>query len=196
MDLWTSHAYIEITIHYVTNQFDLRNHLLATKEFSDSHIAENLTEILQRILSEWKLSKDAVSAVTSDNGSNIVLAIDLAGWVRLFCFSHTLQLSVEQAMAIPEITKVLAHCRRLVSHFNHSSKSSYLLKEKQILKDLHHKQHNLVQDVATRWNSAYYMVQRVFEQQQPLCATLLELKKGDLMPSDSEFDTMENMLLS
>ena len=81
MDPWTSHAYIGITIHYVTNQFDLRNHLLATKEFSDSHIAENLTEILQRILSEWNLSKDAVSAVTSDNGSYIVLAIDLAGWV-------------------------------------------------------------------------------------------------------------------
>ena len=98
-DLWTSrskHAYIGINIHYVTNQFDLRNHLLATKEFSNSHIAENLTEILQRILSEWKLStKDAVSAVTTDNGSNIVLAIDLAGWVGLSYFSHTLQLSVE-----------------------------------------------------------------------------------------------------
>lgn len=53
-------------------------------------------------------------------------------------------------MATPEITKVLARCRRLVSHFNHSSKSSYLLKEKQ--RDLHHKQHNLVQDVTTRWN--------------------------------------------
>ena len=96
-------------------------------------------------------------------------------------------------MAVPEITKVLARCRRLVSHFNHSSKSSYLLKEKQ--RDLHHKQHNLVQDVATRWNSAYYMVQRVLEQQQPLCATLLELKKGDLMPSDSEFDTMEKYVI-
>ena len=192
-DLWTSrskHAYIGITIHYVTNQFVLKNHLLATKEFSDSHTAENLAEILQRILSEWKLSKDAVSAVTTDNCSNIVLVIGLAGWMRLSCFSHTLQLSVERAMAIPEITKVLALCRRLVSHFNHSAKSSYLLKEKQ--QNVHHKQHNLVQHVATRWNSTYYMVQRVLEQQQPLCATLFELKKGDLMPSDSEFDTMEN----
>ena len=76
-----------------------------------------------------------------------------------------------------------------MSHFNHSAKLSYLLQEKQ--QNLHHKQHNLVQDVATRWNSAYYMVQRLLEQQQPLCATLLELKKGDLMPSDSEFDTMK-----
>ena len=51
-DLWTArskHTYIGITIHYVTNQFDLRNLLLATKKFSDSHTAENLTEILQRI---------------------------------------------------------------------------------------------------------------------------------------------------
>ena len=190
-DLWTSiakHSYIGITIHYVTNQFDLKNHLLATKEFSDAHTAENLAEILQRLLSEWKLSKDAVSAVTTDNGSNIVLAVDLAGWVRLSCFSHNLQLSVERAVATPEITKVFARCRRLVSHFNRSSKSSCLLKEKQ--QDLHHKQHNLVQDV-TRWNSAYYMVQRVLEQQQPLCATLL----GDLMPSDSEFDTMEKYVI-
>ena len=35
------------------------------------------------------------------------------------------------------------------------------------------------------------MVARVIEQQQPLCATLLELKKGDLMPTDSEFINME-----
>ena len=35
------------------------------------------------------------------------------------------------------------------------------------------------------------MVARFMEQQQPLCATLLELKKGDLMPTDSEFANME-----
>ena len=36
------------------------------------------------------------------------------------------------------------------------------------------------------------MVARILEQQQPLCATLLELKKGDLMPTDAEFTTMED----
>ena len=35
------------------------------------------------------------------------------------------------------------------------------------------------------------MASRVLEQQQPLCATLLELHRGDLMPSDSEFSTLE-----
>ena len=77
-----------------------------------------------------------------------------------------------------------------MSHFNHSSKSTYLLKQKQ--DNLHHPHHSLIQDVTTRWNSAYYMVQRVLEQQQPLCATLLELKKADLTPSDVEFSMMED----
>ena len=31
-------------------------------------------------------------------------------------------------MAIPQVTKALAHARRLVSHFTHSSKSSYVMK--------------------------------------------------------------------
>lgn len=35
------------------------------------------------------------------------------------------------------------------------------------------------------------MVAGVLEQQQPLCTTLLELKKGDLMPTDTKFANME-----
>ena len=35
------------------------------------------------------------------------------------------------------------------------------------------------------------MVEQVLEQQQPLCATLFELRKGDLMPTDNEFSVME-----
>ena len=35
------------------------------------------------------------------------------------------------------------------------------------------------------------MVERILHQQQPLCATLLELKKGDLMPTEREFSMME-----
>ena len=194
-DLWTSrakHAYTGLTIDYITEEYSLQSHLLATKEFPDSHTADNIAEELEAILGEWKLPVDGLCAATTDNGSNIVLATEVLGWPRMPCFSHTLQLAVERAVSLPEVSKALARCRRLVSHFNHSSKSTYLLKQKQ--KDLHHSQHSLIQDVATRWNSAFYMVQRVLEQQQPLCATLLELKKGDLMPSDAEFSTMEKYL--
>ena len=38
------------------------------------------------------------------------------------------------------------------------------------------------------------MVERILAQQQPICATLLEVRKGDLMPSDDEFATMESFV--
>ena len=77
-----------------------------------------------------------------------------------------------------------------MSHFNHSVKSTYKLCEKQAA--LHHDQLALVQEVVTSWNSSFSMVQRVLKQQQPLCACLLDLRRGDLMPSDSEFGVMES----
>lgn len=38
------------------------------------------------------------------------------------------------------------------------------------------------------------MAERVLSQQQPLCAALLELRKGDIMPFDGEFTTLESFV--
>ena len=38
------------------------------------------------------------------------------------------------------------------------------------------------------------MVERVVELQQPICTALLELERGDLMPSDTEFAAMSDYL--
>lgn len=51
-----------------------------------------------------------------------------------------------------------------------------------------------LQDITTRWNSSYFMLKRILAQQQPLCAALIELRKADLMPSDSEFQAMESFV--
>ena len=93
---------------------------------------------------------------------------------------------------MPQVSKALGRARRLVSHFHHSSKSSYVLKQKQ--NDLHVDKLNLVKDVVTRWNSSYLMMERIIEQQQPLCATLIEIRKTELMPDDEEIKTMETFL--
>lgn len=92
-------------------------------------------------------------------------------------------------MDVPQVVIALARARRLVGHFHHSAKSSGILRRKQI--DLHFPQLCLIQDVSTRWNSSYYMMERIISQQQPLCASLLELRKTDLLPSDSEIASME-----
>ena len=194
-DIWTSRsnqAYTGLTVHYVDQEFNLQSHLLETKEFPESHTGANIAEELETIMDEWKLHKQGLSAITTDNGSNVVSAINMLECMRMPCFSHTLQLAVERVLKLPRVSTALARCRRLVSHFNHSAKSTYMLKQKQT--NLQCKQLGLVQDVVTRWNSAYYMAERVLSQQQPLCAALLELRKGDLMPSDGEFTTLESFV--
>ena len=190
-DIWSSRhldSYTGLTIHYIDGNFELQSHLLDTREFSESHTGENIATELKEILGEWNMSLENLVAATTDNGSNIVLTTEMLDWTRMPCFSHTLQLAVEVILKIPEVVKALARCRRLVTHFRHSPRSTHLLRQKQT--DLHHPQEVLTQDVSTRWNSAYYMVQRITLQQQPLCATLLELRRGDLMPSDRESSTI------
>ena len=128
-------------------------------------------------------------AATTDNGTNIVCALEQLGWHNIRCFAHTLQPAVLKAVDLPDVSKALARCRNLVSHFNRSAKSTNLFKKKQT--NLKHKSLCLIQEVATRWNSSYYMAERILSQQQPICATLIELRKGEMIPTDNEFKTLE-----
>ena len=121
-------ATLHALIFLLTRHLKLQSHLL---EFPESHTGANIADELESIMDEWKLHKQGLSAVTTDNGSNVVSAIDVLGCIRMPCFSHTSQLAVEQVLKLPRVSSALARCRRLVSHFNHSAKSTYMLKQKQ-----------------------------------------------------------------
>ena len=38
------------------------------------------------------------------------------------------------------------------------------------------------------------MLERILQQQQPLCATLIEIRRSDLMPNDTEICNMEGFV--
>ena len=80
-----------------------------------------------------------------------------------------------------------------MAHFHRSPKSISKLREKQKLLGL--PEHQLINDCITRWGSTYEMLKRFLEQQQAICAMLLE--DGDnqtLMPSTDEIATMEELV--
>lgn len=134
-DGWSSqanHSYVSITLHYINNEWNIKCCLLETGETVEEHTVEGLAC--------WNLSVTQISAMVTDNASNITAAINKLGCLRLGCFSHTLQLSVQKAL---HLSRALGRKKCLVSHFHLSVKSTNILHQKQ--RYLKHKKHKLIQ---------------------------------------------------
>ena len=164
-------------MHFLSKSFELYHYLLETREFPTTHSGANIADEVECVLKEWDIKMNTAKEITTDNRANITSVVQMLGLIHVAGFSHTLQLAVKKVLKLPAVVKAVAQCRHIVTQFHHSSKSSYQLKEKQI--SLGHKQHYLIQDVATQWNLAYYMINRIMEQQQSICATLLAIHKGE-----------------
>ena len=91
---------------------------------------------------------------------------------------------VKAGLKVPQVATAIAPCSCLVKFFRKSSRAAHILSEKQ----------EAFQDVDTRWNSTHDMVVRVLEQQSPICSTLLEQKRLDLLPKDEGFGVLEELV--
>jgi len=99
--MWTSgakHSYTALTVHptvhYLNSDFELCWYMLDTKEFQEEHTGIQIAAELRDILENWDLSEECLLAAITDNGSNIVSALDQLDWINVRCFAHTLQLAV------------------------------------------------------------------------------------------------------
>ena len=69
--------------------------------------------------------RQAACGFTTDSGSNIVKALEEdMNVLRLACAGHTLNLAVQKALQISQVSTLLARCRKLVSHFHKSCADS------------------------------------------------------------------------
>jgi hypothetical protein len=124
-----------------------------------NHTAENIAAELVRIADEWNITEKVVAIVT-DNAANMVVAIRITRWKHIPCFAHTLNLIVQGALSAAKETADLKNkCKDMVTFFHQSTKASDKLKEVQ--RQLGVPEAKLIQDVETRWNSTFYMFQRI-----------------------------------
>ena len=84
------------------------------------------------------------------------------GWSYATCAIHTLQLAVGRALGAQRaVIDALAVARKLVGHFRHSAKATAVLEKLQRERNPEEQPLKVVQDVPTRWNSSFYMIQRL-----------------------------------
>lgn len=117
--------------------------------------------------------------LVTDNASNMIAAAQIGTFPHVKCFAHTVNLASQRALKVAALSRLLGRIRRISTFFHRSTTASHCLKVKQQCLGLSN--HKLITDVATRWNSAYNMVERFLEQQPAICATLLspEVRKGE-----------------
>ncbi|KAK0154801.1 Zinc finger BED domain-containing protein 1 [Merluccius polli] len=187
-DMWTSQtteAYLTVSCHIIDENWQMQAYVLETCRFSGQHIADNISSELKRITDEWGIS-DKVQAVITDNGANMVAAVHRAGWKHYPCFAHTLNLVVKDSIkALPGLLDIQHKCSAIVTFFHHSTRAADKLKE--IQKQQNFPEHKLIQSVETRWNSVFYMFERLHEQKDVVTTVLCLLGKSSLCLSEEHW---------
>lgn len=147
----------------------MRSVVLETKKVTGSHTAENIKNSLIETPNTWKLPEP--SAVT-DNAANERKAFELLEWCRFGCYGHRINLIGKNALALRELSKVIAKGRKLVTCHQSSSVTDLLMSKQRILLAEDLRGHKLIMDFPTRWNSTYSMLERLLEQTPAIMAVI------------------------
>ena len=130
-DCWTSRAneaYIGVTFHTITVEWQLQHFVLENEELSEQHTAENIAEALESVLQRWNFDSSKLSGTTVDNAANVQKAVaDILCWKCLGCFGHTINLCVKAGLKQNQVHTAVARCSRLVTFFHKSSRAAHVL---------------------------------------------------------------------
>ncbi|XP_072949711.1 zinc finger BED domain-containing protein 4-like [Epargyreus clarus] len=137
------------------------------KPFSGSHTEENIAKDLNIVANRWDIEHTKIHLLIHNSDANMVKGARLAEYDSARCFIHTLQRAINESLKVQaEVTAMIATGKRLVAHFNHSgiAQENLLM----IQQKINLPEHQLVQDISTRWISTFYMIERLIEQKQAI----------------------------
>ncbi|XP_030760542.1 zinc finger BED domain-containing protein 1-like [Sitophilus oryzae] len=179
-DCWTSvnnDGFIAVTAHFIDDNFLAKSILLEVAECNTRHTSINLANELRKTTSEWGIEHKILLCL-SDNAANIKKAVcDELHWTHLGCVAHTINLIVQGSLTLDLVKPILTKISDMVSHFKRSSLAKSKL-------DFYQKQNGktpkkLIQAVSTRWNSVYYMLERIKELKEEVRTSLAAIGKED-----------------
>lgn len=101
--------------------------------------------------------------------TNIKNAINNTGWKHFGCFAHTLNLTVQDSLKFTD--HIVDKVKAIVTHFKRSSKATKMLIDMQTKNGIKMPL-KLIQNVITRWNSTFHMIQRFVRLEECLRSTI------------------------
>ena len=191
-DIWSTslnnQSLISLTAHWIDNSCARRSDVLHVQRIKESHSGTAICQMIETIIDDWKISKERVYIVLTDNASNMKKALrDCDG-----CFAHSLQLVVNDGVLSQRmVIDTLAVSRKIVGRFKHSMLAYHLLDE--IRERLDIAKHKLQQDEPTRWNSTLFMLESIYQQKMALAAYATE-HGGITMLNNNQLDIARKII--
>ncbi|XP_056391730.1 zinc finger BED domain-containing protein 4-like isoform X2 [Hyla sarda] len=195
-DIWSSDvsptSLLSLTAQWIDTDFNLKNILLHAQKFVGSHTAAAISETLETMLETWHIDKSKVHLIVRDNARNMVKAMENSGIQSIPCMAHTLQLAVnEGVLSQRSISEITATGRKIVGHFKHSILAYSRLQDVQVQFGM--PPTRLQQDVATRLNSTYYMLESLIDLKRVLAAYMSDHELPVTL-SSHQWMLMENIV--
>ena len=231
LDVWTSpnnYTFLAITCHYIDANWCLGEDLLCLVDTVD-HSGDALAGLVHGVLKTFDICS-RIGCITGDNASNndtlcksLSERLSPTDWNpqehRIRCFAHIVNLSCQKFLSVfqskqdldaenleiplEESGKTISNLLRRVRFFIKKLRCS---PQQRNLYELQCKAANLsckmlILDVKTRWNSTFYMIERLIEQKRaveywlstnPECG---KIKMGYLKPSDDEWKLLEEIMI-
>jgi zinc finger BED domain-containing protein 1 (E3 SUMO-protein ligase ZBED1) len=102
-DVWKSARriyFICITAHCFNNQFEIFPLVIGFRRLAGRHLAPRLRSYIQYELDSLGIDKVRISAITTDNGSDIKAATAYGFGERISCLAHNINLCVSNGLSL------------------------------------------------------------------------------------------------
>lgn len=192
-DMWTEtmtmRSFLGITAHFGVG-IELNSITIGVYQSNERHTSEHIAEMLLNTCSEWGIDKDKVSAVVTDNAANMVKAVDLAfGKKHIPCFAHVLNLVAQNSIQqCTELRNLITKVKDIVTWFKQSNIASNELRKAT------DKETKLIQEVTTRWNSTFYMIERFLGLRSVINNIIISHRNAPPMLTASELSILTSVL--
>ncbi|KAF2891476.1 hypothetical protein ILUMI_14697 [Ignelater luminosus] len=133
-DMWSEtmsmRSFLGITAHFGVGN-ELLSITLGLYQSNERHTSEHIPEMLLKTCTEWRIDRDKISSVVTDNAANMVKAIDLAfGKKHIPCFAHSLNLVAQNSMQqCTELRSLITKVKDIVTWFKQSNIASNELRK-------------------------------------------------------------------
>ncbi|XP_059639299.1 zinc finger BED domain-containing protein RICESLEEPER 2-like [Cornus florida] len=205
-DLWsslTTDGYLSLTAHFIDVDWRLQNRVLNFSYMPSPHNGVALTEKIYTLLTKWGIEKKLFS-ITLDNASSNCSFVELlksqlnlndallsgGEFFHIRCCAHILNLIVQEGLK--EVDESIIKIRESVKYV----KGSQMRKQK-FLDCVSHVslecKRGLRQDVPTRWNATYLMLESAIYYRRAFCHLQLSDSNYKFCPSQEEWSRIEKI---